>query len=42
MGLITLAWLIGMFAIVIGTLVGLGFRLRGHRGSAGTVWPRAR
>jgi uncharacterized membrane protein HdeD (DUF308 family) len=43
MGLITLAWLIGMFAVVIGiALVGLGFRLRGHRGSAGTVRPPTR
>lgn len=37
-GLITLAWLIGVYAIVIGiALLGLGFRLRGHGGRAGAT-----
>lgn len=37
-GLVTLVWLIGAYAIIIGiALIALGFWLRGHRGHAGAT-----
>jgi uncharacterized membrane protein HdeD (DUF308 family) len=38
LGLVTLVWLIGAYAIVVGiALIGLGFWLRGHRGPVGAA-----
>ena len=42
-GLVTLVWLIGMYAIIFGViLVALGFRLRGHGAKVATGAARAR
>ena len=42
-GLVTLVWLVGMYAIIFGViLVALGFRLRGHGAKVAAGRARAR
>ena len=42
-GLVTLVWLIGMYAIIFGvSLVALGFRVRGHGAKVAAGRARAR